>query len=79
MVSDGDSNAFRCLISQNLYPVQKLECINHVSKRLGKAIRLLKNCGGHGHGRLTQKTMKKLQLYYSNAVRILYYIYIIYM
>ena len=76
MVSDGDSKAFNSLSIVCDYPVQKLECINHVSKRLGKALRLLKECGGRGEGRLTIPTKKKLQIYYANAVSILCILYV---
>ena len=71
MVSDGDSKAFRSLVNNNSYPVDNLECINHVCKRLGKALRYLDHVGGRGKGRLTCKKMNKLQVYYSNAVSII--------
>ncbi|XP_048590323.1 uncharacterized protein LOC116614896 isoform X3 [Nematostella vectensis] len=58
--------------------VEKLDCINHVSKRMGKALRTVqekrgklpdgKPVGGRS-GRLTTKTIQKLQNYYGKAIR----------
>ena len=59
--------------------VVKLDCIGHVQKRLGKALRELKKktkgkladakaIGGKGH-RLSDKTIDKLQQYYGKAIR----------
>lgn len=56
--------------------MQKEECINHVSKRLGTALRnQAKVCktkkitlGGKSHGSLKETTIKKLTRYYHNAV-----------
>lgn len=44
MLSDGDSSAFKEVLSLNPYPgheVVKLECINHAHKRMGTALRKL--------------------------------------
>ncbi|KAL2087970.1 hypothetical protein ACEWY4_016798 [Coilia grayii] len=45
MLSDGDSAAFKEVVALNPYPghvkVVKLECINHVHKRMGTALRKL--------------------------------------
>ncbi|MEG7524040.1 MAG: hypothetical protein M3H12_13215, partial [Chromatiales bacterium] len=57
--------------------VHKEECINHVAKRLGTALRKLAasgkkrgvTLGGRGYGRLTQLTIRKLTDYYGMAVR----------
>ena len=76
MDSDGDTKTINLLKKENLYNVEKLECINHVSERLGKALRQLSNVGGKGKGRLTQKKIKKLPIYYSNAVSIHSYIFV---
>ena len=50
----------------------KEECINHVSKRLGTALRKLKkpgvSLGGHGHGKLTDNVINRLQMFYNNAI-----------
>lgn len=59
--------------------VTKLDCIGHVQKRLGTALRELKrrstgklkdgkSVGGKGH-RLSDKTIDKLQEYYGKAIR----------
>ena len=59
--------------------VMKLDCIGHVQKRMGTALRELKKkskgplsdgkaIGGRGH-RLTDKTIDKLQEYYGKAIR----------
>ena len=53
MVSDGDKKTINLLQKVNLYNVEKLECINDVSKRLGKVLQQLSNVGGKGKGRLT--------------------------
>ncbi|GFV79310.1 uncharacterized protein TNCV_71771 [Trichonephila clavipes] len=43
ILSDGDSKTFQHLMSLNIYgkgkPIKKEECINHISKRLGTAIK----------------------------------------
>ena len=57
--------------------IEKEDCINHVGKRLRAALRnLVADCskkgvtlGGRGHGRLTAETIRKLQSYYSRAIR----------
>ena len=80
MVGDGDSKAHTRLLQIQPYgaeEVQKEECINHVGKRLDAALsNLVANCskksvtlGGQGHGRLTHEAIRKLQIYYSQAIR----------
>ncbi|GFO12966.1 hypothetical protein PoB_003947100 [Plakobranchus ocellatus] len=81
MVSDGDSKAFNKLVEIMPYGpnvvIVKEDCINHVGKRLGTALRnLVSDCskkgttlGGRGHGRLTAETIRKLQIYYTRAIR----------
>jgi hypothetical protein len=74
MLSDGDSAAFRGVVSLNPYPeheVDKLECINHAHKRMGTALRKLsaeRKLGGKGLGKLTAKKCKTLQNYYRGAI-----------
>lgn len=78
IVSDGDSKVFVHLQSLNIYDreLKKEECINHVSKRLGTALRNeIKACkakkitlGGKAHGSLKDSTIKKLTRYYHNAI-----------
>lgn len=81
LLSDGDCKTFNELEKLKPYgdevDITKEECINHVSKRLGTALRNLVAdrkkqgvaLGGRGEGRLTQNTMKKLQAYYSKAIK----------
>ena len=80
MVSDGDSKSFKHLTNKRVYgdvELHKEECINHVAKRLGTALRKLATSGkkagitlgGRGFGRLTQATIVKLTAYYGKAVR----------
>ena len=80
MLSDGDARTFNHLSSLQLYgdvELQKEECINHVAKRLGTALRKLAasgkkagvTLGGRGFGKLKQTTINKLTAYYGKAVR----------
>ncbi|GBN45283.1 hypothetical protein AVEN_167517-1 [Araneus ventricosus] len=81
LLSDGDSKAFSELNERKIYgsqvEIKKEECINHVSKRLGTALRkTVKDwrvkgvtLGGKKHGSLKEETIKKLTRYYANAVR----------
>lgn len=79
IVSDGDAKVFTHLKNLKIYGedvLQKEECINHVSKRLGTALRnQVTVCkaqkitlGGKLHGSLKDSTIKKLTRYYHNAV-----------
>ncbi|GBL81937.1 hypothetical protein AVEN_50525-1 [Araneus ventricosus] len=75
VLSDGDSKAFHHLTETKVYgdiEIKKEECVNHVSKRLGTALR---NCvkewrsrgvtlDGKSHGSLKEETIKKLTQYY---------------
>ena len=76
MISDGDSKAFTAVNGLN-YPVEKEECVNHVSKRLRSALlKLVKDrrkVGGRSAGgKLTEKAIKKLALYSGNAVSLIF-------
>ena len=75
MISDGDSKSYNAIKSLK-YAVTKEECLNHVSKRMGTALRKVWKMkvdgivfGGNGKGRLTKKKIEKLCTYYANAVR----------
>lgn len=81
-LGDGDSKAFNAVSDSKPYgdvPVEKLECIGHVSKRMGTRLRnLKKKLGGtllsdgktiKGAGRLTDTVIDKFQQYYGNAIR----------
>ena len=85
LVSDGDSKMHSLLLQQQPYgpdpdhQVIKLDCVGHVQKRLGTALRKLKvthrgqklsdgkTIGGAG--RLTDALINSLQNYYGDAIR----------
>eukprot|EP00795_Rhopilema_esculentum_P001535 gene1535-15984_t len=71
---DGDSKSY--LSVKNVYEsvgkrVEKLECIGHVQKRMGTALRKLKKEKRElgGKGKLTEKIIDKIQNYYGIAIR----------
>ena len=71
---DGDSKGFAEV--QNVYQdkgvtVEKKECVGHVQKRVGSALRKLKKTtkGLGGKGKLTNAMIDRLQNYYGIAVR----------
>ena len=84
-VGDGDSSSFGRVKDAMMekygddYVVQKEECVGHVQKRLGTALRQYKNNkkgqklsdgkGVSGRGRLTDKLNDKMQNYYGKAIR----------
>ena len=81
-LGDGDSKAHNLLVQEAVYgdtEVEKLECVGHVQKRLGSRLRSLKKRQGTtrledgkglgGRGRLTDKRIDKLQVYYGMAIR----------
>ena len=79
MVSDEDSKAFNSV--EHIYDditVEKLDCVGHVQKRMGKHLLNLKArtkgklADGQpigGRGRLTEGRIKQLQKYYGLAIR----------
>ena len=77
--SDGDSKSYDALVAEKVYgdelEIKKEECINHVSKRMGTALRKLKGelkARGQsisGKGKLTDSLVKKIQNYYGRAIR----------
>ena len=80
MLSDGDAKTFNHLTSLQVYGdvvIQKEECINHVAKRLGTALRKVAasgkkagvTLGGKGYGKLKLTTIDSLEAYYGLAVR----------
>ncbi|GFU34522.1 uncharacterized protein TNCV_1992591 [Trichonephila clavipes] len=81
LLSDGGSKSFLDLKERNVYgsetQIKKEECINHVSKRLGTALRqTVKDgrvkgvtLGGKKRSSLKEETIKKLTRYYTNAIR----------
>jgi len=69
---DGDSKAYSQV--ENFYEnihVEKKECVGHVQKRVGTALRKMKkeNKGIGGKGKLTDSLIDKLQNYYGIAIR----------
>lgn len=80
MVSDGDSKAHAAV--EEVYgeeiKVEKLDCVGHVQKRMGKHLMKLKATNKcklsdgktmGGKGRLTEGKIKQLQKYYGLAIR----------
>ncbi|XP_046680753.1 uncharacterized protein LOC124367720 [Homalodisca vitripennis] len=81
-LGDGDSSSFESIVALKPYgntEIKKLECINHVSKRMGARLRRLKqdlkkqklddgkSLGGKN--RLTDKKIDQIQSYYGKAIR----------
>jgi hypothetical protein len=69
---DGDSKAYQEV--QDCYKnihIEKKECVGHVQKGVGTALRKLKkeNKGIGGKGKLTDSLIDKLQNYYGIAIR----------
>ncbi|GFX32149.1 uncharacterized protein TNCV_1130811 [Trichonephila clavipes] len=82
-LGDGDCKAFDAIKKKNIYgneyPIEKLECIGHVMKRMGTRLRRLKaqlkgqilsdgKCLS-GKNRLTEHEIDNLQSYYGSAIR----------
>ena len=82
-LGDGDSKGFNAVNEAKPYgnniTIEKLECIGHVQKRMGRLLRqLCKEFKGqkledgkliNGRGRLTNAEIDKLQNYYGMAIR----------
>ena len=79
MVCDGDSKSYDAVCQDRVYgnqkSIQKEDCINHISKRMGTALRklvdVLKAQGKSisGRGKLTKEKIVKIQNYYGRAVK----------
>lgn len=80
VLSDGDSRTYLALQEENVYgyiPITKEDCVNHVKKRMGTALRNLvdkhkKSTGLEslsGKGRLTGDLINKLSSYYGWALK----------
>ena len=82
MLSDGDTKTYDHLTSLDIYggehEITKEECVNHVAKRMGTALRKVRTnasktkgltLGGRGHGKLTDPIIAKLTKYYGRAIR----------
>ena len=80
MLSDGDSKAYDAVSAANVYGVdvliEKEDCINHVAKRMGTALRKLASVSKAqkttitGKGKLTNMKIKKIQNYYGKAIKL---------
>ncbi|XP_074114231.1 uncharacterized protein LOC141537255 [Cotesia typhae] len=76
-IGDGDTKTFKGILDMDPYDgnpfVQKKECVGHVQKRMGARLRKAKKenrgIGGKGEGKLTDKVINKLSLYYGLAIR----------
>ena len=76
-LGDGDSRAFSRVRNEVSWPIQKLECMNHIAKRMGGRLRNKvkenknfeiqgqRHKGLDGKGRLTGKAINMIQQYYS--------------
>ncbi|KAK7473611.1 hypothetical protein BaRGS_00035158 [Batillaria attramentaria] len=78
MLGDGDTKPHAKLLEEDVYngrPIEKIECVNHVTKRLGTALRTLvekRKAQGQpigGRGKLTAERIKKLTNYYGRAIK----------
>ncbi|XP_077513273.1 uncharacterized protein LOC144124468 [Amblyomma americanum] len=77
VICDGDSRTYLALCKDEVYgfiPLTKEDCINHVQKRMGTALRTLvarakKGEPLGGKGGLTQDLIKKLTNYYGLTLR----------
>lgn len=75
MLSDGDSKAYDAVCESNVYgnevKIEKEDCVNHVAKRMGTALRKLKaqKSSMTGKGKLTNVVIKKIQNYYGKAIK----------
>ncbi|CAN8019459.1 unnamed protein product, partial [Ixodes persulcatus] len=79
VLCDGDSRSFAALQEANVYgffPIHKEDCVNHVKKRMGTALRSLiqkqKGAAGMslgGKGRLTADLIARLSSYYGWALK----------
>ncbi|KAH7947439.1 hypothetical protein HPB52_011965 [Rhipicephalus sanguineus] len=75
LVSDEDSRTFSALTEENVFglvPIVKEECLNHVQKRMGSALRNIVQKSDKplsGKGKLTKALIDKLTDYYGWALR----------
>ena len=79
MLSDGDSKSYDAVCQARVYGseklIQKEDCINHVSKRMGTALRKLVDVSKaqgksiSGRGKMTKEKILKIQNFYGRAVK----------
>lgn len=73
-IGDGDTKTFKALLDDKPYgedlTVEKKECVGHVEKRMGSRLRNLKKTNKlGGKGKLTDKLIKELTIFYGLAIR----------
>ena len=75
-IGDGDTKTFKALLDMQPYEqleMKKKECVGHVQKRIGTRLRKVKKetkgFGSKGSGKLTDKFISDLTLYYGIAIR----------
>lgn len=71
-VGDGDSKTYPEILAAHPYdvPVNKLECVGHVQKRMGTRLRKLKKEKGlGGRNNLTDQRIDQLTAYFGKAIR----------
>ncbi|XP_043258074.1 uncharacterized protein LOC122400607 [Colletes gigas] len=76
-IGDGDCKTYKAIVDACPYGedtiVEKKECIGHVAKRMGARLRSVKKqskgIGGKGKGKLTDKVIGDLTIYYGLAIR----------
>ena len=78
MLCDGDSKSFDAICEAKVYgevEVTKEDCVNHISKRMGTALRRLsveakaQGSSISGKGKLTYAKILKIQNYYGRAIK----------
>jgi len=78
MLCDGDSKSFDAICEAKVYgevEVTKEDCVNHISKRMGTALRRLsveakaQGSSISGKGKLTNAKILKIQNYYGRAIK----------
>lgn len=70
-LGDGDSKAYNAACALGLYPIEKLECINHFAKRFKRRCEeFIKKSKRkiNGRGGVTANMIVKLQSYYRRAI-----------
>ncbi|KAK4324624.1 hypothetical protein Pmani_004737 [Petrolisthes manimaculis] len=73
VISDGDSKAYSTIVNEKIYgevEIRKDDCINHISKRVGKALRnyVQKKSRKGSLTQVSEVTLGKIQEYYRKAI-----------
>lgn len=76
MISDGDAKSHATIVAAKPYgenvTIEKVECTNHIAKRLGTGLRNIakkEKLGGKKEGALTEVKILKLTGYYASAIK----------